>query len=81
MEIPIPIGLTIIGIVLFIVWQVYKRKIQRINEMPDIPQTLPANGFEVPVLAAFTGLKESPRQVTQSHNNITPSLTLFEDRL
>jgi len=49
--------------------------------MPDIPLTIPAKGFEVPILATFTGLKTLPRQIAFSHNNLNPSLTLFEDRL
>ncbi|MFZ3137148.1 MAG: hypothetical protein WA126_07140 [Thermodesulfovibrionales bacterium] len=80
-EIPVPLGLTIIAIVIFVVWQFYKRKIQRINQMPDIPLTISTKGFEVPILAAFTGLKRLPRQISFFYNNINPSLSLFEDRL
>lgn len=80
-EIPVPIGMAIIAVVLFMVWQIYKRKVQRINQMPDIPPNIPVKGFEVPLLAAFTGLKKLPRQISFSHNNLNPSLTLFEDRL
>jgi hypothetical protein len=81
MEIPIPLGLTIIAIALFVVWLIYQRKIQRINQMPDIPQTIPMEGFKVPVLATFTGQRGSPRQLFKSHNNLNPSLIIFEDRL
>jgi hypothetical protein len=80
-EIPTPIGFAIIAIVIFVVWQIYKRKIQRINQMPDIPPTVPEKGFEVPILATFSGSKTLPRQISFSHNNLNPSLTLFEDRL
>ena len=55
-EIPVPLGFAIIAVVIFIVWQIYKRKINRINQMPDIPRVIPSNGFEVPVLATFKGL-------------------------
>jgi hypothetical protein len=81
LEIPVPLGLAIIAIVIFLVWQFYKRKIQRINQMPYIPLTIPAKGFEVPILAVFTGLKGLPRHISFFYNNINPSLTLFEDRL
>jgi hypothetical protein len=81
MEIPAPIVISIIAIGIFVVWQIYQRKIQRINQMPNIPQVLPLQGFEVPALATFTGQKGSPRQLSNSHNNLNPSLTLFEDRL
>ena len=80
-EIPAPVCFAIIAIVIFVVWQIYKRKIQRINQMPDIPPTIPEKGFEVPILATFTGSKTLPRQISTSHNNLNPSLTLFEDRL
>jgi hypothetical protein len=80
-EIPTPIEFAIIAIVIFVVWQIYKRKIQRINQMPDIPPTMPAKGFEVPILAIFSGSKTLPRQISFSHNNLNPFLTLFEDRL
>ena len=66
---------------IFVVWLIYQRKIQRINQMPDVPQTIPFEGFEVPVLATFTGQRGLPRQLTKSHNNLNPSLILFEDRL
>ena len=80
-EIPAPFALAIIAVAIFIVWQIYKRKVQRINQMPNIPRTIPAEGFEVPLLATFTGSKKLPRQISFSHNNLNPSLTLFEDRL
>lgn len=79
--IQVPLGFAIIAVVMFFVWQFYKRKIDRINQMGSIPQSIPTNGFEVPVLAAFTGLKRLPRQVSFAHNNINPSLTLYEYRL
>jgi hypothetical protein len=81
MEIPAPLAILIIVIAIFVVWQIYQRKIQRINQMPDVPQTIPLKGFKVPVLATFTGQRGSPRQLSKSHNNLNPSLTLFEDRL
>ena len=81
MEIPFPIGMTIICIVLFLVWIFYQRKIQPIDAMPKIKNPIPNEGFEVPVLAAFTGIKRLPRQASHSHNNINPLLVLFEDRL
>ncbi len=81
MEIPVPLGLGIIGVVLFLVGLYYRRKIQRINEMPPIPADIPTSGFEVPLLAAFTGARHLPRQISFSHNNASPSLTLFEDRI
>ena len=80
-EIPVPLGFAIIAIVIFIVWQVFYRKIKRINQMPDIPKVIPANGFDVPVLATFKGLKRLPRQLSIAYNNLNPYLTLFEDRL
>jgi hypothetical protein len=80
-EVPIPLGLTIIAVGIFVFWLIYKSKAQRINQMPDIPLTLPETGFEVPILATFTGLKRMPRQVSFAHNSLNPSLTLFEDRL
>jgi hypothetical protein len=49
--------------------------------MHDIPRVIPANGFEVPVLATFKGLKRLPRQISLAYNNLNPYLTLFEDRL
>jgi len=52
-EIPAPVCFAIIAIVIFVVWQIYKRKIQRINQMPDIPPTIPEKGFEVPILATL----------------------------
>ena len=81
MKIPVPLGLTIIAITVIVVWRIYQRKIQRINQMPDIPQTIPFEGFKVPVLATFTGQRGSRRQYFKSHNNLNPSLILFEDRL
>ncbi len=80
-EIPVPLGFAIIAVVIFIVWQIYKRKINRINQMPDIPRVIPSNGFEVPVLATFKGLKKLPRQISVAYNNLNPYLTLFEDRI
>jgi hypothetical protein len=80
-EIPAPLGFAIIAIVIFVVWQIYQRKIKRINQMPDIPRAIPVDGFEVPVLATFNGLKRLPRQISFAHNNLNPYLTLFEDRL
>jgi hypothetical protein len=80
-EIPAPLAFAIIAIVIFIVWQIYGRKIKRINQMPEIPRVIPANGFEVPVLATFKGLKRLPRQISFAYNNLNPYLTLFEDRL
>lgn len=80
-EIPAPLDFAIIAIVIFIVWQIFRRKIQRINQMPDIPRVIPANGFEVPVLTTFKGLKRLPRQISFAYNNLNPYLTLFEDRL
>lgn len=81
MDIPVPIGLTFIGVVLFLVWQFYQRKIERMDKMPEIPQALPSKGFEVPVLAAFIGIKKLPRQISHTYNNLYPSLTLFEDHI
>ncbi len=80
-EIPAPLSFAIIAIVIFVVWQIYKRKIRRINQMPDIPLTIPAEGFGVPILATFTGSKTLPRQISFSHNNLNPSLRLFKDRI
>jgi hypothetical protein len=80
-EIPLPIGFAIIAIVIFIVWQIYQRKIKKINQMPDIPRTIPSNGFEVPVLATFTGLKSLPRHESVTYNNLNPYLTIFDDRI
>ena len=80
-DIPAPLALAIIVVAIFVVWQIYRRKIQRIHQMADIPSTIPPEGFEVPLLATFTGAKTLPRQVSFSHNNLNPSLTLFEDRL
>ena len=80
-EIPVPLGFAIIAIVIFIVWQIYRREINRINKMPDIPRVIPENGFKVPVLATFKGLKRLPRQISFAYNNLNPYLTLFEDRL
>ncbi len=80
-DIPAPLAVAIIAGGVFVVWQIFKRKIQRINQMPDIPAAIPAEGFEVPILATFTGSKTLPRQISFSHNNLNPSLTLFEDRL
>ncbi len=48
---------------------------------PQEYRVIPANGFEVPVLATFNGLKRLPRQISFSHNNLNPYLTLFEDRI
>lgn len=81
MEIPVPLGLTFIALVIFVVWLIYQRKIQRINQMGDVPKTVPAKGFEVPVLATFTGQRGAPRHVTKSHNSLYPFLIIFEDRL
>jgi hypothetical protein len=80
-EVPIPLGLTIIAAGILAFWLILKSKVRRINQMPDIPMTLPESGFEVPVLATFTGLKRLPRQVSLAHDSLNPSLTLFEDRL
>ena len=80
-EIPAPLCFAIIAVVIFIVWQIYGRKIKRINQMPEIPRVIPENGFEVPVLATFKGLKRLPRQISFAYNNLNPYLTLFEDRL
>ena len=81
MEVPVPVGLTFIAIVIFFVWRIYQRKIQQINEMPDIPQAIPVEGFKVPVLATYSGRRGMGRHATTSHNSLNPSLTLFEDRL
>jgi hypothetical protein len=81
MEIPVPLGLTIIAIVIFVVWLIYQRKIQRINQMPDIPQIIPSKDFQVPVLATFTGQRGLSSRLSKSHNNLNPSLILYEDRL
>jgi hypothetical protein len=59
MDVPVPIVLAIIGTALYFVWKFYKQKIQRINDMPQIPETLPKTGLEVPILASFTGQKNS----------------------
>ena len=81
MDLPVPIVLIIIGTALFFVWQFYKKKVQRINDMQPIPQTLPTKGFEVPIIVSFTGLKTQPRQTSQTYNNFNPSLILFEEHL
>lgn len=81
MEIHTVIGFTICGIVIYFVWQFYKRKIQQINSMGVIPNTIPASGFEVPVLANFTSLKRLPKRAAISYNNAFPALTLFENRI
>jgi hypothetical protein len=80
-DVPIPLGMTIIGFGIFVFWLIYKTKAQRIKQMPDIPQTLSETGFEVPILATFTGLKRMPRQVSFAHNSLNPSLILYEDRM
>lgn len=80
-EVPIPLGLTIIAAGIFVFWLIYNRKAQRINQMPDIPLTLPETGFEVPILATFTGLKRMPRWRSFAHNSLNPSLILYKDRL
>lgn len=81
MSIPVPVGLAITGVVIFFVWRISRRKIQRIKQMSPIPPVVPPDGLEVPVVAAFTGLKGLPRQVSGSDNNIKPDPTLFEDRI
>ena len=81
MDVPVPIVLAIIGTALFFVWQFYKKKVKRINDMPQIPKTLPRSGFEVPILVSFTGLKSQPRQTSKTYNNFNPSLILFEEHL
>lgn len=81
MEIHPAIGFTICGIAIYLVWQFYKRKIQQINSMGVIPDIIPVSGFEVPVLANFTGLKSLPKQRAVSHNNAFPTLRLFENRI
>jgi len=80
-EIPAPLAFTIIAVVIFFVWQIYQRKFKKINQMPDIPRTIPSNGFEVPVLATFSGLKSLPRQEYVTYNNLNPYLTVFDDRI
>ena len=79
-EISAPLGFAIIAIVIFFVWQIYGRKIKRINQMPEIPRVIPANGFKVPVLATFKGLKRLPRQVSFAYNNLNPYLNFLVNR-
>jgi hypothetical protein len=80
-EVPGFVALPVIVIALWVLWHVYSRRIQVIHSMPDIPSTLPADGFPVPVLATFTGVKGTPRQAHISHNNLNPFLVLHEDRI
>lgn len=43
-----------------------------------IPEKLDRNGFQVPLIASFTGIKRIPL-VALSHNSISPALTIYED--
>lgn len=45
-----------------------------------IPDPLPAEGWVVPLRAAFTGFKRFPL-LAIAHNNAHPHLALFDDRL
>ena len=45
-----------------------------------IPAKLDSNGFQVPLLASFTGIKQIPL-VAISHNNISPVLIIYEDSI
>jgi hypothetical protein len=45
-----------------------------------IPEKLDRNGFQVPLLASFTGIKRIPL-VALSHNSLSPALTIYEDSL
>lgn len=81
MEFKVVIGLTISAAALYFVWQFYKRKIERINALGPIPSAVPDYGFEVPILASFTGIRHLPRQTNVAYNNAFPSLTLYPDRL
>jgi len=43
-----------------------------------IPEKLDRNGFRVPLLASFTGIKRISL-VALSHNSLSPALTIYED--
>jgi len=45
-----------------------------------IPDKLDRNGFQIPLLASFTGIKLIPL-VALSHNSLSPALTIYEDSL
>ena len=45
-----------------------------------IPEKLDGNGFQIPLLASFTGIKVIPL-VALSHNSLSPALTVYEDSL
>ncbi|PLY00648.1 MAG: hypothetical protein C0624_11820 [Desulfuromonas sp.] len=81
MQIHVIIGLCICAAALYFVWQFYQRKIERINELGSIPSEIPKQGFEVPVLATFTGIRHLPRKTNVAYNNAFPTLTLYAERL
>lgn len=57
-EISFPAVLIIIATAIFVVWQIYQRKIRRINRMRNIPHTLPGRGFDVRSLPRFPVWKD-----------------------
>ena len=81
MEVPGPVAFIIVAGTLYFVWRFYRRKIARINAMGPIPREIPTSGFEIPILAAFTGIRKLPRQTNVAWNNAFPALTLYPERL
>ena len=81
LEIPMLIGLAIVAAGLYLFWILFRRKVTKINNMPDLPEVIGKNGFEVPVLATFKGLKKASRKTSYAHNSLIPELTLYNDRL
>lgn len=59
--------------------KIFTEKINRMQTI-NIPQTLPETGYKVPVVATFIGFKNVPL-IAVAYNNISSSLTLFEDHI
>ena len=73
-------AITIILISAFVSLRVFARKRKAVRSARDIllPNALPPEGVEIPLIAAYSGLK-ALAPVTFSQNNIYPRLILFED--
>lgn len=76
----VAIGIVIFGAAFSVL--ISSRKIRRVQHAAElvIPDCLPRDGVDVPLLAAYAGWK-TLGTLTFAENNIRPELHLFDDRL